>query len=72
MTRAPEAGQAGAEEIEITSEMIRQGVFALLDGNVERASPSWIVEQVYRAMRRLEPAQTRRPSHQVSDSRTPE
>jgi hypothetical protein len=32
MTRAPEARQAGAEEIEITLEMMRQGVFACSTG----------------------------------------
>ena len=36
--------------------MIRQGVFALLDGTVERAAHSSIVERVYRAMRLYEPA----------------
>ena len=57
--------QAGAE-IKITEEMIRQGVFALLDGTVERAPPSSIVEWVYRAMRLLEPAPSVRSRRQAS------
>lgn len=50
----PEAGQAGKEEIEITPEMIRAGVWAL-ENNRAVISDAGLVEAVYTAMAACSP-----------------
>lgn len=52
--KSPDSGQAGASKIEITPEMIEAGFYVLLDYDRDDAYSREAVEQVYRAMRKLE------------------